>query len=338
MLHSRAVTAEPTPLLIHAAPRHLDWLGPALARAGRRATSLAGPGLKPAHARDLGAESVDDLAGALRSARAGAVLFIAPPPPPVVEWLESRGLSDLRERGVAIVSVEPFPASAMSPLLRDLAAAGTLPVVEPLLRHTTLGASLRDALSTFGPVQTALFAARGASAFGGLGARLHDALDLLGDILGEPETIDCAVAGPRAASGVRAAPADDLARLSGALTAHLRFETEASAVLSLSDQAGRWFRGLSLAGESGLIRFDDHGFEWIDPSGRIVEQTPATAAGADPAERLADQIIAALARPEPVPPPARVRTLAVAGAAILSARTGQPEAPATIRRMANLSD
>jgi hypothetical protein len=109
-------------------------------------------------------------------------------------------------------------------------------------------------------------------------------------------------------------------------------------VLSLSDQAGRWFRGLSLAGESGLIRFDDHGFEWIDPGGRVVEQTEAPrAAGAEPAERLADQIVAALEKPNPVPPPARVRTLAVAGAAILSARTGQPEAPATIRRMANLS-
>jgi hypothetical protein len=329
---------EPTPLLVHAEPRHLEWLAPALERAARRATQLAGPGVRSADAKALDAEPVDDLAGALRAARAGAVLLVAPPPPAAIEWLEARGAADLRDRGVRLVTVEPIPASAMSPMLRDSAAPDAMPAVEPLLRHAPLGASLRDALTTFGAVQTALFAARGTSAFGGLGARLYDALDLLGDILGEPETIDCAVAAPRAASGVRHAPADDLTRLSGALTAHLRFESEASAVLSLSDQAGRWFRGLSLAGESGLIRFDDHGFEWIDPEGRVVEQTEAPrAAGAEPAERLADQIVAALEKPNPVPPPARVRTLAVAGAAILSARTGQPEAPATIRRMANLS-
>jgi hypothetical protein len=328
-----AVAADPS-LLVYAAAAQLAWLRPALDRAGRSITTLAGPDLGPREAAKAEAEHADDLALALRSTHSGAVLLAARPPAAALEWLEVKGAAELRERGVTLVTVEPIPSSAMSPMLRENAAPQALPVIAPLLRHTPLGASLRDALQNFGAVQTALFAARGTSAFGRLGARLVDALDLLGDLLGEPESIDCAVASPRAASGVRAAPADDLTRLSGALTAHLRFESEASAVLSLSDHAGRWFRGLSLAGESGLIRFDDQGFEWIDPQGAVVERTEAT--HDDATERLADRIVDALFRPTPVPPAPRVRTMAVAGAAILSARTGQPESPATIRRMANL--
>ena len=331
----RVVTAAPdSPILVYAAAAQLQWLRPALRRAGRSVAALAGPDISPRDAAAVQAEHADDLSLALRSARSGAVLLATRPPAAALEWLEVRGAAELRERGVNLVTIEPIPSSAMSPMLRENAAQNALPVVAPMLRHTPLGASLRDALHTFGAVQTALFAARGTSAFGGLGARLVDALDLLGDLLGEPESIDCAVASPRAASGVRAAPADDLTRLSGALTAHLRFESEASAVLSLSDHAGRWFRGLSLAGDSGLIRFDDQGFEWIDPSGNVVERTEA--AEEDPTERLADRVVEALTHPEPVPPAPRVRTMAVAGAAILSARTGQPESPATIRRMANL--
>jgi len=307
----------------------------ALERAGDAPGLVGGPGLDERAIPD-GAEPVGDLSRTLRLATDADVLLAARPEPETVEWLESRGsAADLKRRGVRVVSFEPLPASAMSHMLHDEADAQALLTLAPHLRDAPLGASLRDALRTFGPVQTALFSARGDAAFGSLGAKLLDALDLLTDVLGEPELVDCAVASPAAASSVRAAPPDDLSLLTGSLTAHLRFESEASAVLSLSDQAGRWFRGLSLSGPAGLIRFDDHGFEWIGPGGDTVEKTDRAETG-DLLDELADQAVAAFDRDEPPSAGARARALATAGAAVLSARTGQPESPATVRRMASL--
>lgn len=304
----------------------------ALDRAGAAPDAAGGPGLNE---RAAGAEPIEDLSQTLRAAADADVLLAARAPAETLEWLESRGsAADLKRRHVRIVSFEPLPTSAMSHLLHEQADAQALPLLAPHLRDAPLGASLRDALNSFGPVQTALFAARGDASFGSLGAKLLDALDILTDVLGEPELVDCSVASPRAASGVRAAPPDDLSLLTGSLTAHLRFESESSAVLSLSDQAGRWFRGLSLAGESGLIRFDDHGFEWIGPGGETVEKTDRDATG-DVLDELAAQAVEAFDRPAPSLP-ARTRALVAAGAAILSARTGQPESPDTVRRMASL--
>lgn len=326
------------PITLWARDGQWRWILPAAARAGLPIAAVGGPDLDPRRAAELhtqlDAEPIEDLARTLRAAADSAVLLAARPPSEVLEWIESRGAAELARRSVRLVSLPPLPSSSMSPLFRE-PADEALPVVAPLLSRAPLGASLRDALASFGTVQTALFAARGSGDFGGLGARLLDALDLLGGILGEPETIDGAVAAPRAPSGVRAAPTDDLTLLRGSLTAHLRFESEASAVLSLSDQAGRWFRGLSLAGDAGLIRFDDQGFEWIGPDGSTIERTEAPD-HADPASALADQVFDALRDTDTPARAPRARAAAAAGALILSARTGQPESPATIRRMANI--
>jgi len=289
----------------------------------------------PDQATFEGAETIDDLSQTLRSASGSDILLASRAPETTLEWLESRGsLADLKKRDNRIVSVEPIPTSVLSGALQDDADRRALPLQAPLLRHAALAAALRDALANFGSVQTALVAARDDGSLGSLGARLADALDLLGELFGEPESVDASVASPRGASGVRAALPDDLSLLRGSLTAHLRFETGASAVLSLSDQAGRWFRGLTLAGEGGLIRFDDHGFEWIGPDGVVIEQTDAPKG--EPRERLARFLSDGAFEAPPPTPEQRARTLASGGACVLSARTGQPESPATVRRMANL--
>ncbi len=308
------------------------WTENARPTPSRVPTLIGGPDQPSAD----GAEAIADLSMTLRSASDADVLLAVRPPDETLDWLNTRGsLADLKKRNVRVVSVEPVPTSAMSAALQDDADRRALPLHAPTLRHAALAAELRDALANFGAIQTALVSARDDGAFGSLGARLADALDLLGDLLGEPETIDASIAGPRAASGVRAALPDDLSLLRGSLTAHLRFETGASAVLSLSDCAGRWFRGLTLAGEGGLIRFDDHGFEWIGPDGEIVEQTDAPKT--EPNQRLAQFLETAAFDAKPSTPEQRARTLASCAAGVLSARTGQPESPETVRRMANLA-
>jgi len=303
-----------------------------LAPAARRTVSMLGG---PDACALEGSEPIDDLSRVLRSATDSDILLIARPPEQTLEWLDTRGsLADLKKRGNRVVSVEPIPTGALSGALHDDADRRALPLQAPTFRHAALAPALRDALANFGTIETALVAARDNQTLGSLGARLTDALDLLGELMGEPESIDASVSSPRAVSGVRAALPDDLTSLHGGLTAHLRFETGSSAVLSLSDQAGRWFRGLTLAGEGGVIRFDDRGFEWIGPEGNVIDHTEAPAG--DVIERLMKFLGDDAFDAQPPTPEQRARTLAAGAACVLSARTGQPESPATVRRMANL--
>jgi hypothetical protein len=121
----------------------------------------------------------------------------------------------------------------------------------------------------------------------------------------------------------------------------------------ISDQAGRWNRSLMLVGPGGRIRVYDDGFEWVAPDGARVDASRAlgasrasdavgSAAGGAAPGRSAAVIAEALerylgGREGTVPPLDSGRVLAMAGAALLSARTGEGESPATIARMASLA-
>lgn len=320
------------PLLVWAGADQVAWLAPALARAGVTPARAGGPGLTPELIDQLGSEPIADLSMALRSVSDTDVLLLARPAEGTLEWIESRSAAaELRKKNVAVTSLEPLPTSALSPLL----TADDDPYRAVYPRRSPLGAAFFDAMTSFGPAQTVLYAARGHESQGGLGSLLVSALDTLSHLLGEPESLDCSISTPRAASGVRAAPTDDLSLLRGSLTAHLRFESGASAVLALADACGRSFLGITVTGDAGLIRLSNEGFEWTDPSGGVVDRTEAPASGA-PVSAFADHVVATATGPAPAEPPSAVRTLALAGAAVLSARTGQPESPVTIRRMAGM--
>ena len=318
------------PLLVWAGADQIPWLSSALERAGLTPARAGGPGLTPHQITELGAEPIADLSMALRSVSHADVLLLNRPAEGTLEWLESRAAAaELRKKNVVVTSLDPLPTSALSPLLVE----DDDPYRAVYPRRSPIGVAFFDAMTTFGAAQTVLYAARGVASQGGLGALLVGALDTLSHLQGEPEAIDAAISTPRAASGVRAAPADDLSLLRGSLTAHLRFESGASAVIALADSCGRSFRGVTVTGDAGLIRFSNEGFEWTDTAGALVDRTDAPG---DPVAVLADQIIATATGPAPAEPPSAARTLALAGAAVLSARTGQPESPVTIRRMAGM--
>src|SRR5690606_18382430 len=97
-------------------------------------------------------------------------------------------------------------------------------------------------------------------------------------------------------------------------------------------------------GDNGRIRFDERSFEHISEQGQTVDssgggrrRSAAPDDGIDdPAiEAVADGIKRMLDPHAPKSPPVDLgAVLAICEAAILSARTGQPESPATILRMA----
>lgn len=152
-------------------------------------------------------------------------------------------------------------------------------------------------------------------------------------------------------------PGESLRDLHGDLTCNCRFADGRGAAVVLSDCAGRWNRSIALLGPGGRIRIYDDGFEWVAPDGRRIdasrglgglplppgadERTAATAGGALPgrsaavfADALHRYFTGREATPAPIDEP---RVLAMAGAALLSARTGEAESPATITRMAAIT-
>jgi predicted dehydrogenase len=203
-----------------------------------------------------------------------------------------------------------------------------------------------EVLSHFGAVRTAAVScfAEHARGDGSLGAQLVAALDLLHGIMGEPETIDASYAASVGAYGAGSVspsspPGETLRGLHGDVTGNLRFSSGRTAAIAVSDQGGRFCRQTTILGEGGRLRVFDDGFEWIGADGEKIDQHRASTredprprnhaveALADAIKRLCDPNLAE-------PPGIAPAVLAMAQAAILSARTGQRESPETIRRMA----
>jgi predicted dehydrogenase len=376
------------PVLAWLEPEQADLVRAVAARAGLTLTHI---GLAPGSARGRPADAaelfpqaapVSDLRQALVSAPVKAVLFATPRPadtaPGSVGPLDDPELlATVRGRGVAVLSLEPAPASVLDHASWSQPAGGAIVRMVPLLRESGICAALVDVLEQFGAVRTMAVAHRCGLSHGSLGARLYDAMDLVHALMGLPEAIDAAYA-PHTLAGVSPPPVKTLRDLKGDLTANLRFPETRAASLILSSRAGRWFRGATLLGDAGCIRLDEKGFEHTDPSGVLVDwgggsrnvtdeaappPPPAPARSRsrskkapphdlfetgdranaaevvdphlDAAAAIGDQIRRVLdARTPPMPPVDAPSVLAMCEAAVLSARTGQPESPSTILRMA----
>jgi hypothetical protein len=246
---------------------------------------------------------------------------------------------------VATLAPVPWSTSEQAALVKGAGVAGPARAeFVPLLWRVRSMANTRDALSNLGIARTMSVSMRCGRSEGTLGARLYDAMQLVHAVMGVPETIDAAVVTLSGAGGVHMAPADTLVSLQGELTANLRFNSGRSATLSLSDRCGGWFRGGTIVGEHGCIRFDERGFEHIDPNGAVVDESPpkpkpgtrkkvveAPSAGLMISDQIARMMDPRAALFEPFD---EINVLAMCEAALLSARTGQGESPETILRMA----
>lgn len=261
---------------------------------------------------------------------------------------DAAALQAAHARGVKIATLEPIPATALDLVSGGWLATGSgMRAVEilrlcPLTRLSAPFREAADVIQTFGHLRTMTVEAWSRPSEGSLGARLYGALELVLGLMGEPETIDAAYVAPDHGRGVHALPGESFRDLHGDLTATLRFADGRTAGLVASDQGGRWNRTATLLGPGGRLRIFDDGFEWIGPDGaKQDESRPVSRArGREPAvpnsvAAIADSLGRMLDIGVPDPGPAdHEAILAIGQAALLSARTGQPESPATIRRMA----
>lgn len=357
-------TPEPVPAILWLTPAQHALVSPIVARLGLRVTHAGAPESGPAAdlAAAFSAQPFIDLRAAVAAAREGLVLLAAPSDFGLRAAEDAQVLRDARARGVRVASFEPLPAS-----LLELAGAGIDPrqatTGQPLAEWARFLPRSRDAgpvrevlelLETFGPVRSMTVEVLGAPHEGSLAARLFDALDLALAFLGEPETVDASFHAARAGQPIHAEPGETLRGLHGELTAHLRAPagTGRSALVLAGDQAGRFDRRLTLVGPGGRLRVFSDGFEWLSVDGDRVDQSRHRSAGprraaadtapdASPATALiADQLAAFLASGAGAGgaggggggPLDAAQVLGVAQAALLSARTGAGESPATIRR------
>lgn len=344
----KAASVPKEPVAAWIRPDQCDLVEQAVRLAGLRLQGVGSParGQAQALAARLDCNPLDDLRAALAEARGGVFLLVDPDefgstPGPE----DARALLAARERGVRVLTCEPLPTTALF-----LSAGAWLegpPGVRPaeLIPLPRALRTLRGAvepLQAFSPPAVLAVQALSRPQEGSLAARLFGAMDLIRGVMGEPETIDAAYVAPAAATPVPLG--ESLRGLSGSMTANLRFAGGRSACLVASDQAGRWNNTATLIGAPGRLSIYDDGLEWIAPDGGKLDQQRANSRGrgkprpVDPAVAALADALAQAASPGPAidPPFDAPAVFCMAQAAILSARTGQTESPATIRAMASL--
>lgn len=288
------------------------------------AASPSGPGVP----ESIGTRPHQDLRSMLASADAGLVLIADQAQLDAPEIMGT--IIDAATRGVHILTLEPIPAAALhlsAPAWRDApdTARERISFV-PLARRSSAYAGMAELLTQFGPIEAVGIRVLCTRAAGSLGARLFGVCEFLSTLLGTPESVD--------AAHVSDLPTPDTLRgLSGHLTANLRFPGGRSATLLASDSAARWSRSLTLIGPAGIIDASDHRLRWIAKDGKVLDESSMTDE-LDPttleASLIADSIVASLTPAFRNTPIDMNATLAMAQAALLSARTGHPESPGTI--------
>ena len=285
-------------------------------------------------ARALHATPADDLRSALASSEIDAVLIGAITPDESEHTLLAPDvLRGLTQHGVRVFSLAPPPGRIGDPGQSFTSGPGPIEMV-PMLRRSPGFQAAMTALESFGAIRTVAISARCGVARGSLGARLVDAMDAALALLGEPDSIDATIAAPACA----APQPETLLELRGDCSALLRCPDGRSASVSLTDQAGQWFRGVTILGERGCLRVEDDAFEWIDPDGQPIDRSERADEHPDPARIIGQAIARRLSGvTEPEDPRVRLRAIGMAEAAALSARTGQPESPAKLLHLAGLT-
>ena len=335
-----------TPNVILWLERHQVDLVAAVARQAKFSIVGAGSptkGQSGAMAASLGCEVVDDLRAALASAACDAILLFSLGDFSLAPAGQDAGaVLAAKARNVRVLSLEPVPSSAM-----DLAGHGwtreehgqSPASAIRFIGLPRLSRVMRDAhepLAAMGRPRTLHIEAYSNPVSGSLASRLFAAVDLSIALLGEPEIVDASFV---SAAGVRASPPQTLANLDGDLSILARYPDGRSSTICASNQGGTWMCTATLLGERGRLRLFDDGLEWIDPSGAKVDELRQRRGKADSSldtraiKALADSLSRLLDSSIPDEGPAPIESiLCVAQAALLSARTGQPESPATIRR------
>lgn len=335
--------------IVWLAPDQLDLVREAIRAAELTLVAVGTPerGRAQPLAAGLGSGSVtpearDDLRAALASADADVFWIVAPGGFGTGGGDDAAALLAAHARGVRVATIEPIPAGATD--LADPAWASGPPRaldVPVFVPSWPAPSPPPEVVSELGGVRAASIEWWGAPSEGSLASRLFGAMDAVRRFLGDPESIDAAYVSAESGRGVHATPGESLRGLRGAMTANLRFPDGRGAAVAAGDHAARWSASLTLLGPGGRVRVADDWFEWLGPDGAVRDASPARHAGrrGKDASPPPSPGVAAIARSLGVvraggPPRDPAPVLAMCHAALLSARTGQPESPAMILRMA----
>lgn len=264
--------------------------------------------------------------------------------------LDLAALEHAHSQEIALATLEPLPThpGVMSGTSwidsKNTRLSTELAAVVPLIRQTSLVDELMTALETFGAIRSMSLSLSAPSAFGSLGARIFEGMDLVRTLVGVPQTIDASFQSAHRvglSNGIHPLPGQSLRDLEGILAAHLRMPDGRGIVMQITDQVGRSVLRLSILGSEGQILVADDGFERFDTNGKLIDTFRLSTSNhqdyssIDPtAIRLSEQLIQLCSGVGPVRAPVDYPSVVAMGhAALLSARTGQGETPSTIRRL-----
>ncbi len=266
------------------------------------------------------AERLEDLRQALHREDAD-LLWLAGP----VD-LEPATLKLIGQKSLRTFSSYPQPDS-IGDLLSQPDDGVTIGVL-PLMQRSAGFRAAEEIFESFGRVECISISFRSDPSSGSLFSRLYDAMDVVTRRCGEADTIDAALVSPTGDTP------ETLGDLTGHMTVNLRFPENRSASITISDRAGRWFRGITMLGPGGCLRVDEGQFEWIGPDGVTVDSHAETEAPTGLGGIIATQLRRAVERRDATEPPAdHARLMAACEAARVSSRTGEWESPRSVMRM-----
>jgi len=327
-----------TDAIVWTGPERAAFVAAAAEAGGLTVVGAGGPGRTGAtSAQRLGVDSVTDLRAAIAESATGVVLIADAGPFGTVESPgDAEAVLAAKARGTEVLTLDPVPASIYGLAdggwarskhgRRAVDAVRFLPGARD---HAMLG-SLDEVLESFGEVRIASVRALGRREHGGLGAAMLGGLAMLRRVLGPVETIDAAIVGREA--GERSSAGEDRLRdLHGHATAMARAERGAVGRMFASDAVDGWDRSIELVGPAGRLIVREDGFVWSGPDGVEVDSGTRKVDGDPAIVALGGAIRAHLAQPGPAGEEL-VEALAVAQAALLSARTREPESPASMMR------
>jgi len=164
---------------------------------------------------------------------------------------------------------------------------------------------------------------------GSLLARLFDSWQTVLHFAGLPESIDASLAGANTVP-------EELRQAGGRLAAHARMADGSGAVLAVADAGGGTPRRLEVLGQQAHLTATDNTYQLHHADGREIDSHTSQTPAPEFVTLVADQWRGLMERPstnQPTADPAEARALACCQASVLSARTGQPEAPAKLLEM-----
>ncbi len=250
-----------------------------------------------------------------------------------------------RQRGARILAAEPIPSSTVEVRAgrwarshQGLSAADACDLA-PLVRHEPAFAELLDAMEQFRPVRTLRVDVRARERDASLALLLFDAMDIARELMGEPESIDAAYAYSVPGRPLHALPGETLRDLRGDIAFTGRYADGRMLSGLASDQAGAYTFRIDVVGPAGELSVDRERLLWRDGSGEVIEDSRWNEQDKDSGGFAAASVAGAMRRvlEDRAPPPAPGSfelTLSMCQAALLSARTGQGESPAMLRRIA----